>query len=304
MIIDSEFKDLIPPLSSEEYKQLEENILKDGIRDSLVIWDNGTDWILIDGHNRFEIAQKHNLPYNQRRMEFPNRDAVKEWIIRNQLGRRNIPAYVRAELALRLKPIIAEKAKEKQAEYHGNQYDGLSQKSVKVQTPRIDTQKEVAKAAGVSHDTIHKVEKIQEKATEEQKQDLRTGKRSINEVYRGIIADEHETKRQEADRELREAKKRHADYTENKAESVVSFTEAKQDKEDAKLISKRFCQYFYDKGQGIDNIHTEIKNKGLDFLLSGATDSDIKELENHLERWSRYITHIQQLLTERRQNEK
>ena len=299
MIIDSEFKDLIPPLSSEEYKQLEENILKDGIRDSLVIWDNGTDWILIDGHNRFEIAQKHNLPYNQRRMEFPNRDAVKEWIIRNQLGRRNIPAYVRTELALKLKPIIAEKAKEQQIR---KPMESVLQKSVE-QNP-INTQKEIAKAAGVSHDTVHKVEKIQEKATEEQKQDLRTGKRSINEVYRGIIADEHETKRQEADRELREAKKRHADFSENKSESVVNFTEAKQDKEDAKLISKRFCQYFYDKGQGIDNIHTEIKNKGLDFLLSGASDSDIRELENHLERWSRYINHIQQLLTERRQNEK
>jgi hypothetical protein len=59
-------------------------------------------------------------------------------------------------LALRLKPVIAEKAKEKQAEYFGNQYDsGLSQKSVEVQKP-IDTQRELAKLAGVSHDTIAK----------------------------------------------------------------------------------------------------------------------------------------------------
>lgn len=37
-----------------------------------------------------------------------------EWIIKNQFGRRNLPAYERAKLALRLEPIIREKAKERQ----------------------------------------------------------------------------------------------------------------------------------------------------------------------------------------------
>ncbi len=60
--------------------------------------------------------------------------------------------YVRAELALRLKPVIAEKAKEKQSEAGG----AVRQKSDKA---AIDTKKEIAKAAGVSHDTIYKVEK-------------------------------------------------------------------------------------------------------------------------------------------------
>ena len=48
--------------------------------------------------------------------------------------------------------MIAKKAKEKQAEYHGNQHDGLHQKSDKEQ---VITAKELAKVAGVSHDTIH-----------------------------------------------------------------------------------------------------------------------------------------------------
>lgn len=71
--------------------------------------------------------------------------------------RRNLPAYERARLALRLKPVIAEKAKEKQ-ESGVNQYTkSLSQNSVKPSAP-IDTQKELAKIAGVSHDTIAKTE--------------------------------------------------------------------------------------------------------------------------------------------------
>jgi len=57
--IDSEFKNLIPPLTEEEYKGLENSILSEGCRDNLVTWND----ILIDGHNRYEICQKHNIEF-------------------------------------------------------------------------------------------------------------------------------------------------------------------------------------------------------------------------------------------------
>ena len=153
MTIDKEFEALIPPLADEEYRQLEENCLKEGIRDSLVVWDNDGEFVLIDGHNRYKIAQKHNLPYNHKRMEFPDRESVKRWIILNQFGRRNLSAYDRSILALKLKPIIAEQAKKKLSSHTEQGY----QKSDKAE----HTAKELAKVAGVSHDTIHKVEVIQ-----------------------------------------------------------------------------------------------------------------------------------------------
>ena len=71
--IDKEFESLIPPLSAEEFQQLEENCVKEGIRDALITW-NG---ILVDGHNRFKIAAKHGLHWNEKRMEFADRDEVK-----------------------------------------------------------------------------------------------------------------------------------------------------------------------------------------------------------------------------------
>ena len=114
--IDKEFESLIPPLSPDEFQQLEENCVKEGIRDALITW-NG---ILVDGHNRFKIAAKHGLHWNEKRMEFADRDEVKLWIIRNQLGRRNLNSFSRSELAIQGKELIAKKAKEKQAEYHGN----------------------------------------------------------------------------------------------------------------------------------------------------------------------------------------
>ena len=49
IIIDEEFKGLLPELDKETYESLEANILQNGCRDSLVLWGD----ILIDGHNRF-----------------------------------------------------------------------------------------------------------------------------------------------------------------------------------------------------------------------------------------------------------
>lgn len=80
----------------------------------------------------------------------------------------------RAELALKLKPVIAEKAKENVLAAQNNSAASAHQKSDK----QINTNKELAKAAGVSHDTIHKVEKIQKEAPEETKEALRRGERS------------------------------------------------------------------------------------------------------------------------------
>ena len=84
--IKEEFKKLIPALTVEEFKQLEENILKDGIRDSIVLWNN----FIIDGHNRYQIAMKHELQFNCIDMEFEEEHQVIDWMILNQLGKRNI----------------------------------------------------------------------------------------------------------------------------------------------------------------------------------------------------------------------
>jgi ParB-like chromosome segregation protein Spo0J len=125
--IDQEFKDLIPALTEEEYKQLEANILSEGIRDSLLVW-NG---ILIDGHNRYEIATKHGLSYDVQEKEFADRAEAERWIILNQFGRRNLSAYDRSILALKLKPIVAAQAKENLIKGAEMTNTGL-QKSVKV----------------------------------------------------------------------------------------------------------------------------------------------------------------------------
>lgn len=86
--IDPEFRDLIPPMSAEERAQLTANVLREGCRDPLVVWKS--EQILLDGHNRFEICEQNEIPYETKEIDLPNRDAAKDWIIKNQLGRRNL----------------------------------------------------------------------------------------------------------------------------------------------------------------------------------------------------------------------
>lgn len=187
--IDAEFKTLIPPLSPEEYAGLEASIVAEGCRDAIVTW-NGT---IVDGHNRYEICQRHGIAFRAEEREFSDRDAAIVWIIENQLARRNISAYARVRLELIKEPIISSRAREKQ-EREGKDLGGtLCQKSDK---GAIDTKKEIAKLAGVSHDTVARVKKIEEKAPDEVKEKLVAGDISINEAYKAVRAAEKAEQKQ------------------------------------------------------------------------------------------------------------
>lgn len=168
--IDLEFKNLIPPLTEEERKGLEESLLKEGCRDALVLWGD----TLIDGHNRYEICKMHNIPFETVQREFFNRQAAIEWIILNQFGRRNLPIHERARLALRLKPVIAERAAERM----------LAGKSDPTQkSAQGETRDNIASIAGVSHDTIAKVEKIENQAPAPVVSASRRNDISVNTAY-------------------------------------------------------------------------------------------------------------------------
>lgn len=177
--IKEEFKKLIPPLTTEEYKQLEDNCLEEGIREKIILWNN----YIIDGHNRYNIAKQWNLEFETESKNFSSEEAVKEWMILNQFGRRNLSNYQRSVLALELEDVFRAKAKENQ----GLRTDILQ---ISAESKPIDTRKELSKVAAVSHDTIAKVKKIQEKAPEEIKAKLRTGEVSINAAYKEIKKEE------------------------------------------------------------------------------------------------------------------
>ena len=191
--IKEEFKKLIPALTTEEYKQLEDNCLEEGIREKIILWNN----YIIDGHNRYNIAKQWNLEFETESKNFNSEEAVKEWMILNQFGRRNLSNYQRSVLALQLEDVFKAKAKENQ----GNRNDITSVRNL----TNVDTKKELSKVAAVSHDTIAKVKKIQEKAPEEIKAKLSTGEVSINAAYKEIKKEE---KKEQRDKKIEEVKQK------------------------------------------------------------------------------------------------
>lgn len=155
--------------------------------------------VLLDGHNRYEICTRLELPFDIKEMRFDDRSHAEEWIIRNQFGRRNLAPYVRIQLVQRLEQTIAARAK---ASYECNvgRPKKSAQKSAAI--PGVETRVEIAKLAGVSHDTFTKGKKIAAaeqagKVDAETVAKLRTGEVSINRVVRDLKEQEAAAKRAE-----------------------------------------------------------------------------------------------------------
>lgn len=175
LIIDKEFQMLIPPLAPEEYQKLKENIIADGCREPLVIWGK----IIVDGHNRYKICTESNVPYKTINKEFKDRSDVIEWMLRNQLGRRNLTDFSRNEIALKYQEVIAKKMRERQSLNGKNQVSNFKYIGSRSIDPlpieKTNQRKELAKIAKTSEGSIQRSKLILEKGTEEQIERARKG---------------------------------------------------------------------------------------------------------------------------------
>ncbi len=147
--IRDEFKSLIPPLAHDEFKKLEENILAEGCRDALIVWKKEDDYILIDGHNRYEICTSHGLDFKVQVMEFDSSDQVSDWMVSNQLGKRNVSEETKSYL----RGLQYNREKKRLGE---NQY---TQNRVGQNVPSISTAERLANQHFVSEKTIKRDEK-------------------------------------------------------------------------------------------------------------------------------------------------
>ena len=191
MKIDYVFKNLIQPLADDEFKQLEDNLIKEGWRSNerIIVWND----TIVDGHNRYSICQKNNIQFKTQERQFKDKNEVILWMIDNQLGRRNLPDYARVELNLKKEDILKPIAKERMLGgvptlAHGKVRD------------------DIAKLAKVGHGTVDKVKFIRDNADEETKTKLRSGNRelSINAVYTNLKA---QKRREDVIKECKDAPK-------------------------------------------------------------------------------------------------
>lgn len=203
--VDSEFRKLIPPLSCEERDLLEKNILQDGCRDPLVVW-NG---ILLDGHNRLEICKAHDIPFDTVKApeEIKDRADARIWIRNNQMGRRNlIPAWrIELELGNKDDELLKGKAQMSEAGKIGRaiQLGGLSQNDKPLPEPH-STRTTIAKSAGVSTGQVGMAEQVRKKAPELWEQ-AKAGEVTIGAAYKATnrkLKEEKREKRREENAKL------------------------------------------------------------------------------------------------------
>jgi len=172
--IDQEFAELLVPLMAYEYKQLEDNIIAEGCRDPLVVW-NGT---LLDGHNRKEICDRHNIPFKTVSVDLKDKDEAKNWIITNQLGRRNLDPKEFTRLVGMKKKIMGLP--------HGEQKKNSSKFQNCLTIEEIANQHGVAKAT-VSEaenfvDNLDKIKEVSPESVKEVMSDRKIKKKDIKRI--------------------------------------------------------------------------------------------------------------------------
>jgi hypothetical protein len=119
LCIDPEFLALIPPLNATERQGLGASILAEGCREPLIVWEEKN--ILVDGHNRYEICTAHGIAFQIVTRSFPDRTSVMDWMIDNQLSRRNLPPMLLRYL--RGKRYLLEKQQGKRRDLTSDQID-------------------------------------------------------------------------------------------------------------------------------------------------------------------------------------
>ena len=126
IVVDSNLKSLIRPLTEEEFNELETAILRDGIREPLSVWEHKGKTILLDGHNRKKICDKHGVTYKTtpitkatldgEDLDLDSKGRARIWVWHNQGARRNLDSLGWSLLTGNTMPDLAIEAKRRQDE--------------------------------------------------------------------------------------------------------------------------------------------------------------------------------------------
>ena len=174
-----EMEQLLPPLSGEQFSALERDILENGCYAPIAV---NEDMVIIDGHNRFRVCEKHGLPYRMLVFSFTDLLETKQWALDIWKGRRNLDKWELGKISLKLKPEIEARAKANQ----GARTD-LSVNSPKSCSP-TDTRKEMARAVGIGEQAMGRIAQLAENAPQSLKDALENKEVSINRGWRILKA--------------------------------------------------------------------------------------------------------------------
>ncbi len=216
--VNPELKAYIDPLTSDEHAALERSILAEGCRDALVLWGD----VLVDGHNRYGICQKHGLPFQTvQNTRFRSIEDVHLWMIDQHLGRRSVSDFQRGVLALRKREILAERRAQAMAATASGHEAAMDdpnhthKDSTVIEANPLKSRADIAKAARLSSSQVVQIEKIQKQAAPELVAAIKSGAISINAAaaVASLTAEEQKTAALGGKDELKQAAKRVRDVS-------------------------------------------------------------------------------------------
>lgn len=217
IVVLEELKAYIDPLTNDEYEALERSLLAEGCRDALVLWGD----VLVDGHNRHGLCQKHGLPFKTvQNTRFQSMDDVHLWMIEQHLGRRSVSDYQRGVLALRKRAILAAR-QQAQRDAAVASTDASTDAATPDagntddrppwdEAPAPVSRAELAREAKLSNHQVVMIERIHTQATPELVEALKAGEISISAAaaVASLPEDEQRSAAQAGKAELKQAAKR------------------------------------------------------------------------------------------------
>ncbi|PPT78989.1 plasmid replication/partition related protein [Xanthomonas arboricola pv. populi] len=259
IVVKEELKAYIDPLTPDEHEALERSLLAEGCRDALVLWGD----VLVDGHNRYGICQKHDLPFQTvQNPRFQSMQDVHLWMIEQHLGRRSVSDFQRGVLALRKREILAARqrsqrdadaAAEAPAVADDDQPDAgidrdAAQPAVDSDSPPWEetstpvSRAELAREARLSNNQVVMIERIHKQAAPEVVQAVKAGEISISAAaaVATLSEDEQRAAAQAGKAELKQAAKRVRDAKRKPRPDEAEGGEA--ERRDVKALQRRVTE--------------------------------------------------------------
>lgn len=248
--IEPEYRELIRKQNEDEARNFEESIKAEGVREPILYWTHTLReksgarvvYTVVDGHHRCEAAIKLGLDYIPcKELKFNTHNDVRIWMLRNQLGRRNIGDAEKIRIALQLTEFLGIEAKErkkKQVQGFNTAADKKSSEIVEVSEEqndldelrkslnidpkgRINRAEEAAKIAGVSTKNVTKMKKVIEKGPHELLSSVMNGLTSIHKAWTELRAIELDEKKNKA----RKSKNSEKELTPKQVQALINNIE-------------------------------------------------------------------------------
>ena len=168
------FENALPRPKEDERCYLSADLEEHGCLNPIMTYHG----VIIDGHTRYDICHEIGIPFEVEEMEFEDDEAALLWILRNQLGRRNLTDFEKCELVLPFEEQLKKEAKERQG-----QRNDLKNIPENLQECSGETFDGLGNMAGVSGRNMRKAKWLHENADEDTLNRLRRNEVSIHRAY-------------------------------------------------------------------------------------------------------------------------